>query len=136
MMFAPSPFVPILVCHEPVNFRFGIDGLISHARNVLERDPMDGAIFVFRNRPGTSVRILFYVEDGWWLCTKRFSQGRLQVWPERDSSSATKLATIAARDLGVLLWKGRPTGAQFPPFWKKLPSGLDDTSRNVDPPAK
>lgn len=120
-MFTPSPFLPILVCHEPVNFRLGIDGLIAHARNVLEREPMDGAIFVFRNKIGNAVRMLFYVEDGWWLCTKRFSEGRLQAWPEGDEVKAAKLATIAARDLGVLLWKGRPSGAQFPPFWKKLP---------------
>ena len=65
-MFTPSPFLPILVCHEPVNFRLGIDGLIAHARNVLEREPMDGAIFVFRNKIGNAVRMLFYVEDGWW----------------------------------------------------------------------
>jgi transposase len=121
-MFTPSPFIPILVCHEPVNFRLGIDGLIGFARNQLEREPMDGAIFVFRNKLGNAVRMLFFVEDGWWLCTKRFSEGRLKAWPQDKSPDAKKLATIAARDLGVLLWKGHPAGAQFPPFWKKLPA--------------
>ena len=117
-MFSPSPLMPIFVCHEPVNFRLGIDGLSGFCRQVLKRDPQTGACFVFRNKASTAVRLLFYVEDGWWLCTKRFSEGRLRHWPE---PGADGLSPLAARDLVVLLWKGSPQGAQFPPFWKKVP---------------
>ena len=116
-MFSPSPLMPIFICHEPVNFRLGIDGLTAFCKQVLARDPQSGACFVFRNRAGTAARLLFYVEDGWWLCTKRFSEGRLKFWP-KDGTEA--LSNLAARDLAVLLWKGNPQGAKFPPFWKKL----------------
>ena len=117
-MFAPSALMPIYVCHQHVNFRLGIDGLIGFCKHVLHRDPQTGACFVFRNRAGTAARMLFYVEDGWWLCTKRFSEGRLNFWPKEGSQA---MSTLAARDLAVLLWKGNPQGAKFPPFWKKLP---------------
>jgi transposase len=36
--------------HEPISFRNGIDGTAAIARAVLEKEPMDGAIFVLRNR--------------------------------------------------------------------------------------
>jgi len=121
-MIAPGPLTPIFICHEPVNFRMGIDGLVAYCRQIIEQDPFSGACFVFRNRRADCVRLLFYVEDGWWLCTKRFSQGKLTHWPESGSTDAGRVAQIAARELSVLLWKGSPQGAQFPPFWKKIPS--------------
>ena len=37
-----------LVMHEPISFRNGIDGTAGIARVVLEKEPMDGAFFVFR----------------------------------------------------------------------------------------
>jgi hypothetical protein len=109
--------MPIFVCHEPVNFRLGIDGLSAFCRQILVCDPQTGACFVFRNRSGTAARLLFYVEDGWWLCTKRFSEGRLQWWPQDGKEP---LSVLAARELSVLLWKGNPQGAKFPPVWKNL----------------
>ena len=116
-MISPSPFMPTFVCHESVNFRLGIDGLIGFCQHVLKIDPFTGACFVFRNRSGTSMRLLYYVEDGWWLCMKRFSEGRLSFWPQ---STETRLSPLAARELSVLLWKGNPEGAKFPPLWKKI----------------
>lgn len=115
-MISPSPLMPIFVCHEPVNFRLGIDGLVGFCKHVLQSDPFTGACFVFRNRSGTSLKLLFYVEDGWWLCAKRFSEGRLNFWPAPGDE---RLSTLAARDLSVLLWKGNPEGAMFPSVWKK-----------------
>lgn len=40
----------VLVATEPVDFRTGIDGLAQVCRQHLQRDPMNGWIFVFRNR--------------------------------------------------------------------------------------
>jgi transposase len=40
----------VLVMHEPVSFRMGIDGMVGVARVVLAQEPMSGALFVFRNR--------------------------------------------------------------------------------------
>jgi len=52
-MIQLSPHMRILVCIEPVDFRAGIDGLCRVSRQVLETDPLGGAVLVFRNRRGT-----------------------------------------------------------------------------------
>jgi transposase len=61
----------VVVMHEPINFRAGIDGIAAIARLVLERDPMDGALFVFRNRRGHMLRVLCFDGSGFWLCTNQ-----------------------------------------------------------------
>ena len=48
----------ILVAVEPVDFRRGIDGLGRLCRQALATDPFSGAVFVFRSRSGTAVKIL------------------------------------------------------------------------------
>jgi transposase len=54
------PQLKILLAYRPVDFRKGIDGLVSVCRNELEADPYHGDTFVFRNRRGTALRILTF----------------------------------------------------------------------------
>lgn len=117
-MIAISPQTRIYVQAEPIHFRYGIDGLVAQCREVLQLDPFSGAFFVFRNKLGTSIKILFYDSQGFWLAQKRFSQGKLKYWPKVDSSQAIK--QLAARELHTLLWNGNPAGASFAPEWRKL----------------
>ena len=67
-MIALAPQMRILVAVKPVDFRNGIDGLGGVCRRELERDPLSGSVFVFRNRRGTAVKILVYDGQGFWLC--------------------------------------------------------------------
>ena len=48
-MIQVPPNANVVVMHEPISFRNGIDGTAAIARLVLEVEPMDGAFFVFRN---------------------------------------------------------------------------------------
>jgi len=66
---------PVFVAIEPADFRRGIDGLAALGRQRLAEDPFAGAIFVFRNRRGTALKLLCDDGQGFWLCQKRFSQG-------------------------------------------------------------
>ena len=59
-MIQVTPQMRILVAVDPVDFRKGIDGLAQQCRQVLQEDPFQGTLFVFRNRRGSSVRILTY----------------------------------------------------------------------------
>ena len=61
----------VFVMHESISFRYGIDGTLAVARNVLHREPLDGAIFVFRNKRHHMLRVLHYDGSGFWLCTNR-----------------------------------------------------------------
>lgn len=47
-MIQVPPNANVVVMHESINFRNGIEGTAAIARTVLEKEPMDGAFFVFR----------------------------------------------------------------------------------------
>jgi len=107
----------ILVAIEPADFRKGIDGLARLCHEQLSQDPFKGTLFVFRNRRATSVKILVYDGQGFWLCQKRLSKGRFPRWP----NSSTALArTLQAHQLTVLLSGGDPNAAQGVPSWRRL----------------
>ncbi len=115
-MLQLTPQSRILLATEPVDFRKGIDGLAAVCRQVLADNPLSGAIFVFRNRPGTALKLLCYDGQGFWLCTKRLSQGRFTWWPQRQDASYR----LCARELLVLLWNGHPHQAGMAEDWRKL----------------
>lgn len=110
----------ILLAVEPVDFRKGIDGLAGVCRKVMGSNPFSGHVFVFRNRRRTSIKILAYDGQGFWLAQKRLSQGRFSWWPKRGDSSVCKLA---AHELQLLLWNGDPDLARVAPEWRRLATG-------------
>ena len=59
-MISVSPHMRILLLKEPVDFRKGIDGLARICRKILSEDPFSGHMFLFRNKRGTSIKILVY----------------------------------------------------------------------------
>jgi transposase len=54
------PQLNILLAYEPVDFREGIDSLVALCKTRLDQDPISGALFVFRNRSGTALKLLVY----------------------------------------------------------------------------
>ena len=109
----------ILVALEAVDFRRGIDGLCRACREGLGSDPFSGALFVFRNRRRTSIRVLAYDGQGFWLCTKRMSKGRFRYWPTAKSDSAM-LRRLVAHELHLLLVGGDPDAAPAAPDWRPI----------------
>jgi transposase len=102
-MIQVTPQMRILVAVEPVDFRKGIDGLTGICKS-LELDPFSGCLFVFRNRSGTSLKILTYDSQGYWLCQKRLSKGRFIWWPKVGE----RLHPLVAHELQALLWNKDP----------------------------
>jgi len=107
----------ILVAVEPADFRCGIDGLAAGCRKQLSSDPLCGAVFCFRSRRGTGVKLLCYHGQGFWLCHKRLSSGRFRFWPKGNGTGAS---TLLAHELQVLLCGGDPTGTQAAPVWRRV----------------
>jgi transposase len=105
------------VAVDAVDFRNGIDGLAGMCRNQFGNDPLCGCVFVFRNRRGTSIKILVYDGQGFWLCQKRLSKGRFCWWPE---SADQALKKMEARELQLVLWNGDPSRAAMGPLWRGL----------------
>jgi transposase len=109
----------VLVHIESVDFRAGIDGLCRVCREEIGADPFGGAVFVFRGRRGTAVKLLFYDGQGFWLCQKRLSEGRFRYWP-RGPSEDGKTLELLSHQLQVLLMAGDPAAAQGADMWRPL----------------
>ena len=115
-MLQLTPQTRIFLAVQPVDFRKGIDGLAALCRQTLHENPLGGTVYVFRNRTGTTLKLLAYDGQGFWLCTKRLSQGRFHWWPTATSPSVT----LWARALSILLWNGNPERAQLAPLWRPV----------------
>lgn len=116
-MLQITPQMKILVALEPVDFRNGIDGLVQLCKTTLQQDPLAGAVFAFRNRRATALKVLVYDGQGFWLCHKRLSQGRFRWWPSHATGRA---ASLAAHQLQVLLSAGDPDATKAAPEWRSV----------------
>jgi transposase len=113
-MIQITPQMRILVAVEAVDFRKGIDGLAALCRDKLAADPFSGCLFIFRGRSGTSIKVLVYDGQGFWLAQKRLSQGRFRYWPEGGTARA-----LEAHQAQLLLAAGNPQ-TKVAPIWKKI----------------
>ena len=118
-MIQITPHMRIFLCVAPADFRKGIDGLAGLCRQWLSRDPFSGAVFVFRNRRATALKILCYDGQGYWLCQKRLSRGRFNWWPQSAGEQA--VSELAAHQLQLLIWNGNPDRERAAPMWRKVP---------------
>lgn len=106
----------ILLAVEPTDFRKGIDSLVAVCKNYFACDPLNGAIFVFTNRRRISVKLLVYDGNGFWLCQKRFSSGKLKWWPTTQAQALH----LRASELQVILAQGVPTQTNIPENWHEI----------------
>lgn len=116
-MIQITPQMRVLVAVDAADFRCGIDGLSRRCRESLRADPFTGAVFVFRNRRRTAIKLLVYDGQGFWLCQKRLSKGRFRWWPSRENEPALALQ---AHELQVLICAGDPSATRAAPVWRKL----------------
>jgi len=108
----------ILCAVQPVDFRKGIDGLCAVCRQVLKENPFSGAVFVFCNRLRTSLKVLVYDGQGFWLCQKRLSSGKFSSWPGKQTQETVREYLV--HEVQLLLWNGNPAQAHACRLWKPL----------------
>lgn len=92
----------VFLASAPVDFRKQIDGLVALCQRHLQHDPRSGALYVFINRARTMIRILHYDGSGYWLATKRLSQGTYADWP----TVAAEVSVLEAARLRPLMKMG------------------------------
>jgi len=97
----------ILVARDPVDFRKQIDGLAALCEQRLAEEPLDGTLFLFRNRRGNAIKALVWTFGGFSMVYKKLERGRFR-WPEMQADRATMTpAEIAALLEGIDLSKAR-----------------------------
>lgn len=74
MLSLPSS-VRIYLRNEPTDMRKSFDALAALVQSCLGENPLSGHLFVFRNRRGDRVKILWWDRDGYALWHKRLEQG-------------------------------------------------------------
>ena len=121
-MLQITPQHRLLLAVEPVDFRKGICGLKALCQQRLVSDPFSGTIFAFCNRAKTSVKLLVYDANGFWLCQKRFSSGKLAWWPGEQTVSVS----LRASELQILLAQGNPATANIPDDWRRFNYAAND----------
>src|SRR2546428_13604508 len=77
IMLQLTPQSRIFLATEPVDFRKGIDGLCAVCRQVLGDNPLEGAVYVFRNRSAPALTLLLYDGQGYWMMMPRLSHVRV-----------------------------------------------------------
>jgi transposase len=115
-MLQLTPQSCIFLATKPVDFRKGIDGLGALCRQQFGDNPLEGAVYVFRNRSGTALKLLLYDGQGFWLLMKRLSQGRFHWWPKTPDARVP----LSARELIILLWNGDPEQARMAQDWWRV----------------
>jgi transposase len=110
-----TPQMRILVAIEAVDGRKGIDSLARLCQEKLQTDPFSGYLFVFRSRRGTSIRVLVYDGQGFWLAQKRLSKGRFVWWPNGQEV----VRRLQVHQAQLLLAAGNPETAAAP-VWRKV----------------
>ena len=97
-MLNPLPNTQIYLATEAVDMRRSFDGLSALVMDVLAQDPLSGHLFVFFNRLGDKIKILYY--DGQGLCQwyKRLERGRFRI-----PTSELEGVELTSQELGLLL---------------------------------
>ena len=106
----------VLVAIEPVDGRKGIDSLARLCQEKLTEDPFSGCVFVFRSRRGTSIRLLTYDGQGYWLAQKRLSKGKFVWWPDADAPAKP----LEAYEAQLLMAAGDVSRVRVAPMWRRV----------------
>jgi len=118
-MLTVPPSVRIYLATEPADMRCSFDGLMARVEGVLTEDPFSGHLFVFRNRRGDRVKILFWDRSGFCLWYKRLEKGTFHF-----PSASTASLEVEAAELMLLLEGIDLHGARRRPRWQKSRSSL------------
>jgi transposase len=100
-MLTLPPSTRVFVATQPADMRRGFDGLLAIVRDFLgHADPFAGHLFVFRNKRGDRLKVLWWDRDGLALFYKRLEEGRFAIPARTDDARQIEMT---AADLQLLL---------------------------------
>lgn len=99
--------VRIYAAAAPVDMRRGFIGLAETAREQLSQDPGSGALFLFTNKKGDRLKLLWHDQTGMCVLYKMLDRGFFRI--PGAAPGATSVAIEAAEMAAIL------EGVQLPP---------------------
>lgn len=97
MLMVPSS-IRVFVATKPTDMRKSFNGLMAIVTEQLERDPLSGDLFLFRNRRGDLMKMLLWDRGGFWIFYKRLEKGTFKV-----PTDASGCAEINASDVALII---------------------------------
>lgn len=90
--------VKAFIATDATDMRKSIDGLSAMVQSILQKDVFSGHLFVFCNKRGDKIKILYWDRNGFCLWYKRLERGVFRL-PKVQS----KVFMIAPNELNLLL---------------------------------
>jgi transposase len=87
--------------------RRGFDGLARMTTEVIRQDPLSGALFVFRNRRGDRLKVLYWAGDGYALWYRRLERGTFCFPPCEGDAVEVRAADLTMILEGIDVSKSR-----------------------------
>lgn len=90
--------VTVYAYAQPVDMRKGFDGLSALVTAGLQRDPLNGDVYIFLSRDRVRAKVLHWDGTGLCIYAKRLERGRFaRLWRDENDSPVT--LTISELDL-------------------------------------
>jgi transposase len=106
---------PIYLALDPTDMRKSFDTLAVLVREHLGGDPQSGSWFVFRNKAGNRLKILYWDRDGYAIWQKRLEVGTFE-FPKVIGQAAG--VAISATELSLILGGVALTAKRRPRYTK------------------
>jgi transposase len=87
-MFSLEESHQYYLCPGSCDMRKGFDALCGVVRTEMGRDPLSGEVFIFMNRPRTTLKLLHWERGGFVLYHKRLEEGRFTI-PVLDTKTGS-----------------------------------------------
>jgi transposase len=89
-MLTPQ-FSQIHFCSVAVDLRKGYGGLEGIIRSSFQKNPLDGALFVFVNKSHNSMKALYFEDGGFCIWQKRLEKGTFKMPCNSENSPYTSM---------------------------------------------
>ena len=100
-MLTLPPAVRVYLCCESTDMRKSFNGLEVATRSVIKKDVFSGHLFVFMNRRGNIIKILFWDRSGLCILAKKLERGSFKL-PRQVENDVTHIEVEAA-ELGLMM---------------------------------
>ena len=94
--------VRVFLCLEATDMRRSFDGLTGMVAGVLHEDPLSGHLFVFRNKNGDRLKVLYWDRDGLVIFYKRLERGAFRFPIDQAGAVGARLE-VPMREFAMIL---------------------------------